>query len=107
MSISFFFVFKQTLKKIEILGIILSIGGVLIIAFSKSMPAYTTDANFVHPIWSILALIMALLFIVIRYTLFKFEVERVPGANTSTLRSFVVLMTGVPVLMAAIIYWSI
>jgi len=35
MSISFFFVFHQGLKKVEILGIILSIAGVIVIAFSK------------------------------------------------------------------------
>lgn len=38
MSISFFIFFQQHLKKIEILGILLSIGGVIVIAFSKDSP---------------------------------------------------------------------
>ena len=105
-SISYFFVFKQHLKKIEIIGIILSVAGVIVIAFSKEHPMYTSEVDFVHPIWSILALIVALTLIVTRYTLFKYEVERVPGANTNILRSFVALMTGFPILLAAAIYWS-
>ena len=64
MSISFYFFFKERLKKIEILGIILSIAGVLIIAFSKENPKFANEADFVHPIWSILALIVSLLLIV-------------------------------------------
>lgn len=85
MSISFFFVFKQKLKNVEILGIILSVGGVILIAFSKENPAFANEKDFVHPIWSILALIVSLTLIVIRYTLFKYEEERVKGANTSIL----------------------
>jgi drug/metabolite transporter (DMT)-like permease len=38
MSISFFFFFHQHLKKIEIVGILLSVGGVLVISFSKDSP---------------------------------------------------------------------
>lgn len=107
MSISFFFVFGQGLKKVEILGIVLSVAGVIVIAFSKEQPIYANEAGFVHPIWSILALIVSLTLIVIRYTLFKYEVERVPGANTSILRSVVVVFTGIPILIASITYWGI
>lgn len=73
MSISFYFFFQQHLKKIEILGIVLSVGGVLIIAFSKDNPLFVNESDFVHPIWSILALIVALVLIVTRYTIFKYE----------------------------------
>jgi len=107
MSISFFFVFKQKLKNVEILGIILSVGGVILIAFSKENPAFANEKDFVHPIWSILALIVSLTLIVIRYTLFKYEEERVKGANTSILRSITALMTGIPILIASFVYWGI
>lgn len=106
-SIAYFFVFQQHLKKIEIVGIILSIAGVIVIAYSKESPVYYNETTFVHPIWSILSLIVALAFIVIRYTLFKYEVERVKGANTNILRSFVTLCTCVPIFIASIVYWSI
>lgn len=89
------------------IGIVLSVGGVIVIAFSKEHPIYANEADFVHPIWAILAMMVALCLIVIRYTLFKFEVERVPGANTSILRSLVAFFTSIPILIASIAYWSI
>lgn len=108
MSISFFFFFHQHLKKIEIIGIFLSVGGVLVIAFSKDSPEFASQAEFVHPIWSILAMLASLIFIVIRYTIFKYEMQRVPDSinNASVLRSLVTMITGIPLLIIAIIYWS-
>lgn len=78
------------------------------IAFSKDSPQFSNEAEFVHPIWSILFLIASLIFIVIRYTIFKYEMQRVPGtiSNASVLRSFVTLMTGIPLLIIGLFYWT-
>jgi len=71
------------------------------------MEKVVSQRDFVHPIWSILCLVVSMTLIVIRYTLFKYELERVPGANSSILRSFVTLMTGVPILLASLVYWGV
>jgi len=97
------------MKKIEMIGILLSMAGVLVIAFSKEAPEFKLETEFVHPIWPIMSLITALILIVVRYTIFKYETHRVPDsiANSSVLRSLVTVTTGIPILLVGLIYWGI